>query len=191
MSGHLFEKLQGRDGGHRQWIKFPGEVRFTGYPPVSQTVQDSLVASGEDYKCPLDLTVGELAALRRLLHESMTPALVGANVSGSLVNDWFSAMKHIIGPVETSLVVVRSVWHQHLVSKRCIYFCDNYGAIDAFIKGSSSNSDIRKLLLCFEQLECNGSHWPWFSRVPSTSNCADDPTRVGHVLGSFLRGAVT
>ena len=59
--------------------------------------------------------------------------------------------------------------------------------MDAFIKGSSSNSDIRELLLCFEKLECNGSHWPWFSRVPSASNCADDPTRVGRVLDAFAR----
>ena len=66
----------------------------------------------------------------------------------------------------------------------------NYGAMDAFINGSSSNSDIRELLLCFEKLECNDSHWPWFSRVPSASNCADDPTRVRHVLGSFLQGAI-
>ena len=65
-----------------------------------------------------------------------------------------------------------------------------YGAMDAFIKGSSGNADIRELLLCFEKLECNGSHWPWFSRVPSASNCADDPTRVGNVLGKFLQGAV-
>ena len=115
----------------------------------------------------------------------------GANVPGSLVDEWFSAMKHIIGPVETyALLVARSVWHQHLVGKRCIYFCDNYGAMDAFIKGTSSNSDIRELLLCFEKLECNGSHWPWFSRVPSASNCADDPTRVGHVLGRYLKGAI-
>ena len=123
--------------------------------------------------------------------DDTSPRFFGANVPESLVNDWFAAMKHIIGPVETyALVVARSVWHQHLVNKRCIYFCDNYGAMDAFIKGSSGNPDIRKLLLCFEQLECNGSHWPWFSRVPSASNCADDPTRVGHVLGSFLSGAV-
>ena len=27
-------------------------------------------------------------------------------------------------------------------------------------------------------------------RESSASNCADDPTRVGHVLGSFLHGAV-
>ena len=67
------------------------------------------------------------------------PRFFGADVPGSLVNKWFSAMKHIIGPVETyALVVARSVWHQHLVGKRCIYFCDNSGAMDAFIKGTSS-----------------------------------------------------
>ena len=27
-------------------------------------------------------------------------------------------------------------------------------------------------------------------RVPSASNCADDPTRVGHVLGRYLQGAI-
>ena len=115
----------------------------------------------------------------------------GSDVPRPLVDKWFSAMKHIIGPVGTyALVVARSVWHQFLVGKRCIFFCDNYGAMDAFIKGSWSNSDIRELLLCFEKLECNGSHWPWFSRVPSASNRADDPTRVGRVLGEFLRDAV-
>ncbi len=40
---------------------------------------------------------------------------------------WFAAMKHIIGWVETdALVVARCVWHQYLVGKRCIFFCDNY-----------------------------------------------------------------
>ena len=81
--------------------------------------------------------------------DGTSPRFFGAYVPGALVDGWFSAMKHIIGPVETyALVVARSVWHQH------------------------------------------GSHWPWFSRVPSASNCADDPTRVGHVLGKFLHEAV-
>ena len=121
------------------------------------------------------------------------PRFFGPDVPRALVDKWFAAMKHIIGPVETyALVVARSLWHQYLVGKRRIFFChnDNYGAMDAFIKGSSSNADIRELLLCFEKLECNGSHWPWFSRVPSASNCADDPTRVGNVLGKFLAGAI-
>ena len=119
------------------------------------------------------------------------PRFFGSYVPDALVEKWFSTMKHIIGPVEAyALLVARAVWHKHLVGRRCIYFVDNYGAMDAFIKGSSSNEELRELLLCFEKLECNGFHWPWFTRVPSASNCADDPTRVGGVLGKILISAL-
>ena len=119
------------------------------------------------------------------------PRFFGSYVPDALVEKWFSTMKHIIGPVEAyALLVARAVWHKHLVGRRCIYFVDNYGAMDAFIRGSSSNAELRELLLCFEKLECNGFHWPWFTRVPSASNCADDPTRVGGVLGKFLISAL-
>ena len=119
------------------------------------------------------------------------PRFFGSYVPDALVEKWFSTMKHIIGPVEAyALLVARAVWHKHLVGRRCIFFVDNYGAMDAFIKGSSSNAELRELLLCFEKLECNGFHWPWFTRVPSVSNCADDPTRVGGVLGKFLIAAL-
>ena len=105
------------------------------------------------------------------------PRFFGADVPGSLVDKWFSAMKHIIGPVETyALVVAGSVWHQHLVGKRCIF------SVTTMVQWMPSSKALRATLtfgsyfLCFEKLECNGSHWPWFSRVPSASNCADDPT---------------
>ncbi len=39
-------------------------------------------------------------------------------------------------------------------------------------------------------LSAMGLIGPGFSRVPSASNCADDPTRVGNVLGKFLQGAI-
>ncbi len=71
-----------------------------------------------------------------------------------------------------------------------MYFCDNYGAMGAFIKGSSHNRDFREILLGFEQQECHGIHWPWFSRVPSKSNCADDPSRIGAVTCDSLTGSL-
>ena len=37
------------------------------------------------------------------------------------------------------------------------------------------------MLLAFERFEANGYHWPWFARVPSFSNIADDPARLGLV----------
>ena len=104
---------------------------------------------------------------------------------------WFGQMKHIIGPVEAHAVLVaRKVWHQFIVGNRCIYFIDNYGAMDASIKGSSNSLELREILLGFERQECNGLHWPWFSRVPSPSNCADDPSRIGSVTCEFLRDSI-
>ena len=110
------------------------------------------------------------------------PRFLGSKVPQGLIDEWFVDMKHIIGPVETyAVLVARALWHKHLVSARCIYFIDNYGAMDAYIKGSSQSVYFRRMLLAFERLEANGYHWPWFTRVPSFSNLADDPTRLGLV----------
>lgn len=78
----------------------------------------------------------------------------------------------------------------HLVGQSCIYFCGNDGAKDAFIRLFGCE-ELRELLLCFEKLESHGFHWPWFTRVPSASNCADDPTRVGGILGKVLGSSST
>ena len=59
------------------------------------------------------------------------------------------------------------------------------------LSGSSASEELRELLLCFEKLEGHGFHWPWFTRVPSASNCADDPTRVGGILGKVLGSSST
>ena len=110
------------------------------------------------------------------------PRFFGGKVPKGLTDEWFVDLKHIIGPVEAyAVLVARALWHKHLVGTRCIYFIDNYGAMDAFIKGSSHSVYFRKMLLAFERLEANGYHWPWFTRVPSFSNIADDPTRLGLV----------
>ena len=107
------------------------------------------------------------------------PRFFGVKVPKGLTDEWFVDLKHIIGPVETyAVLVARALWHKHLVGTRCIYFIDNYGAMDAYIKGSSHSVYFRKMLLA-----ANGYHWPWFTRVPSFSNIADDPTRLGFVQG--------
>ena len=110
------------------------------------------------------------------------PRFFGSKVPQGLIDGWFVDMKHIIGPVETYAVLgARALWHKRLVGTRCIDFIDNYGAMDAYMKGSSPSVYFRKMLLAFERLEANGYHWPWFTRVPSFSNIADDPTRLGLV----------
>ena len=100
-------------------------------------------------------------------------------VPATLAERWQSDMMHIIGPVETyAVAVARCVWEIALKGCRCVYYIDNYGALDAFIKGFSSNAYMSDILLSFEQRELSGPSWPWFTRVPSESNCADDPSRA-------------
>ena len=100
-------------------------------------------------------------------------------VPATLAERWQSDMMHIIGPVETyAVAVARCVWDFALRGCRCVYYIDNYGALDAFIKGFSSNAYMSDILLSFEQRELSGPSWPWFTRVPSESNCADDPSRA-------------
>ena len=96
------------------------------------------------------------------------------HVPDTLAKTWQSQMKHIIGP---GIVVARCLWHSRLCGRPCIYFIDNYAAMDACIRGTSGSPVFRELLVCFEKAELLGQCWYWFSRVPSPSNPADEPSR--------------
>ena len=110
----------------------------------------------------------------------LPPRFFACHVPASLVESWRKSMKHLIGPVKTfAAVVARAVWHQFLSGQAYIHFIDNVGSQDSFIfiKGTSSSAIARSLLAAFEQIELNGAAWAWFARVPSDSNCADEPSR--------------
>ena len=97
----------------------------------------------------------------------------------SLVAAWGEDLKHLIGPVEAfAAVTARLVWHEFVVGQKCIHFIDNYTVQDALIKGSSSSSVLCSLLVAYEELELGGHSWTWYSRVPSTSNVSDEPSRA-------------
>ena len=114
-------------------------------------------------------------------------------VPEALVREWAHDMKHVIGPVEAyAVLVARLVWHKFIAGAHAVFRVDNYGAMDAYIKGTSTNAQIRRILLAFEEAECLHHFWPWFSRVPSKSNCADDPsspTRLKLRKSALGRGA--
>ena len=99
-----------------------------------------------------------------------------AHVPKRLVAVWKETMKHVIGPVELyAVVLARYTWHEYLVQGKSIYFVDSYAALDSCIKGTSTNDKF--LLLAFEEADLRGHTWSWFSRIPSKSNPADDPSR--------------
>ena len=120
---------------------------------------------------------------------SNNPRFFGCFVPPKLVGQWFGDVKHIIGPVEAyAILVARKLCWQ------CINFWRGTG-VCIFVTTMAlwtllSDPDFREILLGFEQQECHGIHWPWFSRVPSKSNCADDPSRIGAVTCDSLTGSL-
>ena len=112
-----------------------------------------------------------------------------------LVEEWGSIYSHFIGLVELyAILVSRSLWSDHLCESRAIYFIDNNSSMDACIRGTSGSRPVRELLLCWERIEEKARSWTWFTRVPSQSNPADEPSRACHdlmlELGAVRRQAV-
>ena len=125
-----------------------------------------------------------------LFLEGKQPHFFACHVPKSLALEWSKSLDHLIGPVEAyALVMARVLWHQHVAGLRCVYFVDNFAVLDAFIKGTSPSSHFREALRSFEEKERVEASWPWFSRVPSDSNCADDPSR-GEFTHLLERGYV-
>ena len=57
-------------------------------------------------------------------------------------------------------------------------FVDNDGARHCLINLSSKSGHIRSLLASLALLQAKHPMLLWYSRVPSASNCADDPSRL-------------
>ena len=122
-----------------------------------------------------------------LLHDGQYEYF-SCEVPRELVEEWSSSFSHFIGLVELyAVLVARCLWGDRLAGARAIFFIDNNSAMDACIKGSSQSAHVRRLLLCWEKLEERARTWTWFSRVPSQSNPADEPSRSCHDLMQQLR----
>jgi hypothetical protein len=64
-----------------------------------------------------------------------------------------------------------------IAGRRFICFCDNWTAIDVFVKSSSPIRWWRRLLLALEKIDENLNCLLWMARVASPSNVADPPSR--------------
>jgi hypothetical protein len=96
-----------------------------------------------------------------------------------LVDLWRTLIgEQLIGQIEIYPVVALRIKYAHLfANRRVLYFIDNDSARDALIRGSSKSIPSFALLsLFYEQEEIHPS-FPWFCRVPSSSNPADAPSR--------------
>ena len=72
--------------------------------------------------------------------------------------------------MELSRLLRLGAWSHLLQHKRVIAFCDNWTAIDVYIKGTSQLQMWRQLLLELERIDEGADSLCWMARVPSQSN---------------------
>ena len=125
--------------------------------------------------------------------EEPLPRAFGSAVSESVLRSWMDAAKiHPVSLTELYAVCLsRSVWRRQLDDRKVVVFIDNQGALDACIKGWSGEERMKSLLLLFEVVDGKKPFLPWFARVPSSSNCADYPSRglwskLKQLVGEFV-----
>lgn len=103
----------------------------------------------------------------------------GVHVAEEVFRSWTSLGKvHPVAQTELyALCVARFVWKNVLDGRRCLFFIDNQGDLDALVKGYSVEDSMKELLVMLETLDCSDSCLPWYCRVSSLSNFADLPSR--------------
>ena len=76
------------------------------------------------------------------------------------------------------MVLARHHFKELMRDRRVLYFVDNNAARDSSIRGDSDSLASRTLLSIFHAADISEPAWHWFSRVPTHSNIADDPSRL-------------
>ena len=115
----------------------------------------------------------------------------GCRLPQALLKSWQTdGQGHVIGLVELyACVVALRHWQAELCGNRVILFVDNYGAQDCLVKGTAAVLAWRKLLMVLEETDDEMFANLWITRVPSSSNPADFPSR-GSVSELAFLGAM-
>eukprot|EP00435_Cladocopium_sp_Y103_P058672 s441_g20.t1 len=103
----------------------------------------------------------------------------GTFVSEGIVQSWKAAGKqHPVSQTEMyAECVARLVWKDRIDGRKCLFFINNQGDLDALIKGYSTEDTLKALLVMLEKLDAENPCLPWYCRVPSSSNISDLPSR--------------
>ena len=112
----------------------------------------------------------------------------GCHVAPEILDVWLLDGPHPIGLVELyGVAVAYKLWFHLISGRRVIFFGDNWGAIDCYVKGSSTKKPWRNILLEIEKIDMHGEALCWMARVPSESNVADPPSRGDLAAIEFLK----
>lgn len=75
------------------------------------------------------------------------------------------------------MIAAREFLGPRCAARKVIYWVDNDPARDSLIRGFSDSAPSLSLIYSFYAQERLHASSVWFSRVPSYSNCADNPSR--------------
>ena len=91
-----------------------------------------------------------------------------------------------MGQAEILLVLfARKLWADVVRDRTALYFIDNDAARYGLIRGQSAEPQSMTMLTKFWDLDAREPTIPWFARVPSFSNPADEPSRGAEALVLF------
>ena len=115
----------------------------------------------------------------------------GAEVIGAALEKFQTDSTRVITVLEVLPVVAAiNFWKDRMLHRRVFLFVDNDGVRHCLINLSSKSGHIRSLLAGLALLQAKHPMLPWYSRVPSSSNCADAPSRLQYeelMLAGFER----
>ena len=76
-----------------------------------------------------------------------------------------------------AVLIAYKVWAKEVAGSQLVVFIDNNAVRDSLISCDTSNATAAKILKSILQLEDDVKALAWYTRVPSPSNIADDPSR--------------
>ena len=92
---------------------------------------------------------------------------------------FLAASQHPIFEIELLPVWISlTLWEGYLSNTQCVFYLDNEAAKGALIKGATDAGSGTRLVHAFVVSEMNLQIKVWFSRVPTSSNIADAPSRM-------------
>ena len=118
------------------------------------------------------------AVLYDPLHDEVL--MFGFEVNELLVQEWRTSGKEQL-VTEAELLpqlVARVAWGDRLLHRKVINFVDSNPALYACIKGNSPALHCNNIVKAISIADVGAGIWPWYTRVPSLSNCADAPSRL-------------
>ena len=103
----------------------------------------------------------------------------GLKLPDSLTSEFEKDSQHPIYELEIfPILLALRVWQSHLLNAQIVFYLDNDAARSGMIRAEGSTRLAQSLISEFVKLEKQLKVFPWFARVPTASNPADDASRL-------------